>query len=119
MNRNITKWVIGVSSVALFTGLLYAEGQISGKNQTDTGLEARGISNGVNYNVHSNSSKDLLTGFFTDEQDISKLTNMNPEQQEQRESWISDLDWEQKELTITPRKVLSTEQRSPLRTRRS
>ncbi|MCU6712917.1 hypothetical protein M6D81_29865 [Paenibacillus sp. J5C_2022] len=121
MNRNTSKWVIGISSVALFTGLLYAEGQISGKyeTETETVIETSDSSFGSNYNVQSYKSKDLFTGFLTDVQDLSRLKNMNSEEQGERESWISDLDWDQKELTIAPREDRSTEQPSPLRTRRS
>jgi hypothetical protein len=119
MNRNATKWVIGVSSVALFTALLYAEGQLNIGSGAQANAEMKNASSDTGSNRQSSNNEDLYTGFINNEQDADSLQNMNSDEKGQRESWISSLDWGQKELTIVPRADQSTKHRSSLRTRRS
>jgi len=121
MSRKITKWVIGVSSVALFTGLLYVEGQLNLSGKAEANIDKKSVANDIR-NMAQAPNKGPYTGFIGNDQDVNGLQNMSPDEKSQRETWISGLDWEKKELTIAPKDTGSTgptQQQSRVRTRRS
>ncbi|TCZ77093.1 hypothetical protein E0485_11545 [Paenibacillus albiflavus] len=121
MSRKITKWVIGVSSVALFTGLLYVEGQLNLTNKAEANIENMGVPYDIRNNTQT-SIKGQNTGFVGNEQDVNGLQNMSHDEKNQRETWINSLDWEKQEVTIVPKDTQPTQPTQTtkkLRTRRS
>ncbi|WP_152396638.1 hypothetical protein [Paenibacillus guangzhouensis] len=94
MNRNATKWIIGVSSVALFTGLLYVEGEMNKKNN-EAGME---------FNCDS-------SGFGSSQSESWTPCTDQVQQQGQQQ--------DQQEYTIIPKTDSQPRERSSFRTRRS
>jgi len=96
MGRQSTKWIIGLTSVALYTGLLYTEGVMDKGRQANATTHLSGASVG---------QQDQSTDFSNDGG--------------QDDSLSSQLDWSQQELTIPQRDDTGMNRRSGLRTRRS
>jgi len=96
MGRQSTKWIIGLTSVALYTGLLYTEGVVDKGRQANAATQSSGTS--------------------VEQQDQSANSSDDGGQDD---SFSSQLDWNQQELTIPQRDDSSKNRRSGLRTRRS
>lgn len=111
MSRQATKWMIGISSVALFTGILYAEQTVLEHKKVNT-------ENGLAVNQFETFSDK--EGFIHNEEELRRIQNMDESELRKRENWISGLDWGQNELTLQPRSGdTNVKIKSHVRTRRS
>ncbi|MCJ8011582.1 hypothetical protein MUG84_07440 [Paenibacillus sp. KQZ6P-2] len=121
MARQTTKWIVGLSSIALFTGLLYVEGVTRDQAQYDSmgsiNKQTMNVGNGVdpsNNEVQQDTNqKDSSNG---EQQDTNQKDSSIGDQQSGK---ISGLNGDQSELSIPSGSYSPTTRRSHLRTRRS
>lgn len=124
-----TKWVVGISSVAIFTTFL----QLTNNPTSETNLNETLLANNddIETQIVPNSVVDTplssvngkkVTLFIHSREEMQQLQKLDPAAKSERERLLESLDWDNltdREITLPPRPPQVSQPKSDRKTRRS